>query len=151
MTYTTEITPSALLAIRQHGEKDFPNECCGFLFGKEGDVRKISLVRPAQNIKAGDKRRRFVVDPHEYMEAERFALLEGLDFLGIYHSHPNHPAVASEHDRKQAVPFFSYVIVSVMDGKSEQVLSWRRSEDGSIMEEETLSLADNSINSLQSI
>ena len=141
MSHLVEITTNALAEIRHHGTQDFPYECCGFLFGKEGDFRRITLAKRAQNIQVGDKRRRFVIDPQEYMQAERFALTEGLDLLGIYHSHPNHPAIPSIHDLKQAVPFFSYLIISVLNGQPATVLSWRLSEDGTEMKEETLILA----------
>ncbi len=150
MNHNAEITLDTLSVIRLHGEADFPNECCGFLFGKEGSPRRITLARPAKNIQQGDQRRRFLIDPRDYMAAERFAIAENLDFLGIYHSHPNHPADASVHDRKQAAPFFSYVIISVMDGKPETVLSWRLSDDGTFMEEESLILLDSFQNNLKS-
>jgi proteasome lid subunit RPN8/RPN11 len=58
--------------------------------------------------------------------------------LGIYHSHPNHPAIPSERDRLAAQPYFSYVIISVMKGKTDQIRSWRLNET-SHFEEENIS------------
>lgn len=98
----------------------FPDECCGFFFGvesKEG-VRNITHVLKVDNSKEGDKRRRYLVSPQDYMKAEQFAIDNQVDLLGVYHSHPNHPAIPSETDRASAQPFFSYLIISVTDENS---------------------------------
>ncbi|MTI30195.1 M67 family metallopeptidase, partial [Xanthovirga aplysinae] len=106
-----------------------PNECCGFLFGKDGSIRVIEEAIPVKNVKEGDQRRRFQIDALDYMKAEKYALQNGIQFLGIYHSHPDHPAEPSIHDLKQAVPFFSYIIASVYKRKLKEVTSWRLNED----------------------
>src|SRR5690349_13452878 len=104
----------------------FPDECCGFLFGNEdGDVREISDIFVVTNAKEGDKRRRFEISPKDYLQAERYALKNGLALLGVYHSHPNYPAVPSEHDRVAAQPYFSYVIVSIDENDGIATRSWR--------------------------
>jgi proteasome lid subunit RPN8/RPN11 len=59
------------------------------------------------------------------MQAEQRALAEGVTLLGVYHSHPDHPAEPSEHDRKQAMPFFSYVILSIREGELAAWTSWQ--------------------------
>lgn len=111
--------------INAHAREAFPNECCGFLYGNGSNSRKITLARRVENSKEGDQRRRFEISPLEYMKAERYALENDLELLGIYHSHPNHPAIASIHDLEKAMPFFSYVIVSVMDGEIADTKSWK--------------------------
>jgi proteasome lid subunit RPN8/RPN11 len=95
----------------------FPDECCGFLFGREetDGTRVIIDILVVDNSKQGDKTRRFEISPVDYMTAEQHALDHDWVLLGIYHSHPKHPAIPSEHDRKAAQPYFSYVIVSVLD------------------------------------
>ena len=119
-------------------ETGFPNECCGFFYGSisEDGVRTLSLAKPVVNSKEGDQRRRFAISPFDYMKAEQFALQNDLTLLGVYHSHPNHPAIPSEYDLKQAVPFFSYIIVSVMDGKFNALRSWRLNEQSKQFDEE---------------
>ena len=99
----------------------FPDECCGFLLGREetDGTRLILDILVVDNSKAGDKTRRFEISPLDYMTAEQHALDHNWTLLGIYHSHPKHPAVPSEHDRKAAQPFFSYVIISVLEGGAE--------------------------------
>jgi proteasome lid subunit RPN8/RPN11 len=117
----------------------FPDECCGFLFGTEDEAgnRTISAIQVVNNAKEGDKRRRFVIAPLDYLKAEQYADEQQLTLLGVYHSHPNHPAIPSEHDRVAAQPFFSYIIISVLEGKIGPVRSWRLNDD-SQFEEETV-------------
>lgn len=122
------LSKEVIKVIQEDGENSFPNECCGFLYGKEKEERKINLAIPVLNVKEGDQKRRFEISPLEYMKAEKYALENNLELLGVYHSHPNHPAIASEHDLKVAMPFFSYVIVSVMEGKAEDIFSWKLKE-----------------------
>jgi proteasome lid subunit RPN8/RPN11 len=134
------IDTDALRIIIGQAIEIFPDECCGFLFGAEQDNgdRHISIVSQVNNAKEGDKRRRFEITGKDYMRAERFALENGLSFLGVYHSHPGHPAIPSEHDRVAAQPYFSYVILSVVPGRVDHIRSWRLTES-STFEEETFS------------
>jgi len=121
-------------------EKTFPDECCGFLFGKDaGENRFVTAVLIVDNAKDGDKRRRFEISGKDYMSAEKYALENGLDFLGVYHSHPDHPSKASEHDRVAAQPYFSYLILSILKGKYDDQQSWRLNDD-SVFEEESVSI-----------
>lgn len=114
----------------------FPDECCGFIYGKEeGDLRLIEKIRVVNNAKEGDKRRRFEISPLDYLKAEQFAEDQGLQLLGVYHSHPNHPAVASETDRLSAQPYFSYVILSIVDSRFAEIRSWRLNDDRQFEEE----------------
>ncbi|MEM0996585.1 MAG: M67 family metallopeptidase [Bacteroidota bacterium] len=123
-------------AVEQHGVATFPNECCGFLYGNDWEVRGIAEARPVTNSKEGDQRRRFSISPKDYMAAERYALEQGTTLLGVYHSHPNHPAIPSEHDLRQALPFFSYIIVSIQEGKPDHLRSWRLDDAGAFAEEQ---------------
>ena len=136
------ITPEALASMHSHAAETFPYECCGFFYGDDGDEREINIVLPVANSKEGDQRRRFEVSPLDYMKAERYALEHNTTLLGIYHSHPNHPAKPSVHDLKQAVPFFSYIIVSVMDGLVDNTTSWQLNESGEFDEEVILNFQE---------
>jgi len=118
--------------------QSFPNECCGFVFGKEiGEERIITELLTVNNSKEGDKRRRFEIAPKDYINAERFADQKELQLLGVYHSHPNHPAIPSEHDRIAAQPFFSYIIISVKHEEIAAIRSWQLN-DNLQFEEETI-------------
>ena len=131
-----ELSSEAWEVMRKDAENRFPFECCGFFYGKDGEVRKVSLTTVVENSKEGDQRRRFEISPLDYMRAEKKAAVEGLDLLGIYHSHPNHPAIPSVYDLKQAVPHFSYIIVSVKEAAFDHVRSWRLNDDGKFAEEQ---------------
>jgi proteasome lid subunit RPN8/RPN11 len=69
------------------------------------------------------------------LNAEKFADGSGLQLLGVYHSHPNHPAVPSEHDRIAAQPFFSYIIISVKENKIADLRSWQLDDHFQFKEE----------------
>ena len=69
-------------------------------------------------------RRRYWIDPKDMLAAQKSARTKGMSIIGIYHSHPDHPAVPSECDRTCAWPEYSYIIVSVPNGKATDVFSW---------------------------
>ena len=125
-------------AIRAHGQETYPNECCGALIGRDGVVRE-TLALP--NMTDEGPRRRFRVTPQDYRAAEKRASDAGADLLGFYHSHPDHPARPSQYDLDHAWPFFSYVIVSVREGVSGDMTSWRLREDRSAFDQEDLNNA----------
>jgi len=115
----------------------FPDECCGFLLGTEhGENRLTTNILVVDNAKEGDKRRRFEISPKDYLKAERYAVEKDLSLLSVYHSHPNHPAIPSEQDRVAAQPYFSYVIVSVLENGATEVRSWRLNEAQQFEEEQ---------------
>ena len=122
-------------AIRAHGVEAYPHECCGALIGRDGVVA-ATLALP--NTTEEGPRRRFLVRPADYRDAERRASELGADLLGFYHSHPDHPARPSQYDLDHAWPFFSYVIVSVRGGAAEEMTSWRLRDDRSAFDEEPL-------------
>lgn len=122
----------------QDALQSFPDECCGFFFGKEiGEERIITNIVIVNNSKEGDKKRRFEISPKDYLNAERFADENNLQLLGVYHSHPNHPAIPSEHDRIAAVPYFSYIIISVKENEIADIRSWQLNNNFQF-EEETI-------------
>ena len=122
-------------AIRAHGSETYPNECCGALIGRDGNVTE-TLALP--NTTEEGPRRRFMVRPQDYRAAEKRAAESGGELLGFYHSHPDHPARPSQYDLDHAWPFFSYVIVSVRDGVSGDMTAWRLREDRSAFDQEQL-------------
>ena len=139
-----KISKEANSIMEDHVVEGFPDEVCGFFFGHETEKeRHITSVRKVENAKDGDKRRRFEISPFDYMKAEAHALKENVQLLGVYHSHPQHNADASEHDLKQALPYFSYVIYSIIDGNIDDIKSWQLSENGSHFLEEQVSIIEN--------
>jgi proteasome lid subunit RPN8/RPN11 len=137
------LEPAAQQVIVEDAVNAFPDECCGFIYGHE-DANGRRIITEAQvvvNVKDGDKRRRFEIAPRDYLNAEQYAEEHQLELLGVYHSHPNHPAVPSEHDRAAAQPFFSYIIVSVNDKQAGPIRSWRLNDDLQFEEENNHLLA----------
>ena len=126
-------------AIRRHGVETYPNECCGALIGRDGVVTGTYGL---PNTTEEGPRRRFLVRPEDYREAERRAGEAGGELLGFYHSHPDHPARPSQYDLDHAWPFFSYIIVSVRAGVPEDMTSWRLREDRSAFDQEDLTYAE---------
>lgn len=116
----------------------FPDECCGFMFGSEdaSGNRIVTQALPINNSAVENRKRRFVISPKDYMKGEQYAIANDVQLLGIYHSHPNHPAIPSEHDRVAAQPFFSYVIISVQNGIVDHTRSWLLNDNFQFEEEE---------------
>jgi proteasome lid subunit RPN8/RPN11 len=133
-----ELQASVAEAIRQHGIEAYPNECCGALFGRDGQV--VDTFGLPNTTEEGP-RRRFLVRPQDYLAAERRARELGADLLGFYHSHPDHPARPSQYDLDHAWPVFSYVIVSVRGGVPEDMTSWLLRDDRSGFDAQTLTYA----------
>ena len=127
--------PGIAESIRGHGVETYPNECCGALIGGDGVVRHVA---PLPNTTEEGARRRFLVRPLDYKEAESAAVrLEG-ELLGFYHSHPDAPARPSQYDLDHAWPFFWYVIVSIQQGRPEKMTVWQLADDRSQFREASL-------------
>lgn len=122
----------------EHAIKSYPEECCGFLFGQEDEsgYRFASEIMIVENIKQENRKIRFEIDPLDYMKAEQKAESLNLQLLSIYHTHPDHPAIPSEHDRIQAVPYFSYIIMSVNEDEVLATRSWRLNAEQQFEEED---------------
>lgn len=123
--------------MNKDGLDSFPDECCGFFYGNEDGLgnRSVTEILVVNNAKEGDKRKRFEISAKDYMKAERYALEKGLQLLGVYHSHPDHPAIPSEHDRVSAQPYFSYIIISVLSNRTTHMRSWRLNDNFQFEEE----------------
>jgi proteasome lid subunit RPN8/RPN11 len=136
---TVTLSDDVIGAIRDHGRETYPNECCGALIGRDGEVVE-SFALP--NTTEEGPRRRFLVRPGDYRAAEARAAENGSELLGFYHSHPDHPARPSQYDLDHAWPSFSYVIVSVREGEPGELRSWRLREDRSQFDEEEIQLTE---------
>jgi proteasome lid subunit RPN8/RPN11 len=129
--------------IGEHGTRDYPHECCGALLGTDGAAgRTVRDLLPLSNRRADSPRNRFSITADDVRAAERAATERGLDLIGWYHSHPDHPARPSEFDREHAWPWYSYIIVAVAAGVPGEMTSWRLTDDRTRFEAEPISLAD---------
>lgn len=136
--FQLNISPELAERIGQHGVETFPHECCGALLGQDpaeqenqdrARPREVLALFPLVNRRDDSPRNRFAVTAEDVLAAEKAARGQGLDVVGWYHSHPDHPARPSQFDREHAWPWYSYVIVSVMSGKPAEMTSWRLNDD----------------------
>ena len=139
-----KISKEAYERMKDWLESHYPHEACGFFAGPEdGDLRTIDDLWSVENKSTENLRRRFVIGPIDYIQAEQRVESQGTNLLGLFHSHPDHPAFPSEHDLAAAQPYFSYIIASVHNGKMGDVRSFRL-VDGEFVEEEVIVLSTNS-------
>ena len=119
-------------SIRIEGENAYPNECCGIMIGDidEDGVKRVRQLEPIRNAREdGEQYHRFLITPEDMLRAEKTARTAKMDVIGFYHSHPDHPAVPSGYDKDHALPFYSYVIISVEKGKAKELTSWELTAD----------------------
>jgi proteasome lid subunit RPN8/RPN11 len=139
-TLNLSINEAVVEKIRQHGAESYPNECCGALLGRDADAemvparaaREVLEIFRLVNRREDSPRNRFFVTAEDARDADKVAQAQGLDLIGWYHSHPDHPARPSEYDREHAWPWYSYIIVSVQSGNPRDMTSWRLQDDRSV-------------------
>jgi proteasome lid subunit RPN8/RPN11 len=136
---TVRLSESLAEAIRSHGEDAYPAECCGALAGRvvAGDVKEVVRLEPAVNRRTDDPHR-YLIAPEDLRRLEGQLKSEGLEIVGYYHSHPDHPAVPSAFDADHAWPWYSYVIVRVDRGRGADLASWVLDDDMPRMHPESL-------------
>src|SRR6059036_4255900 len=136
---TLVLGPAQLAAIRHHGEADYPHEACGLLGGMlDDDSGVVVQLVPLANQRTDAARNRYLIDPEAFRRAQARLDRDGLEVLGVYHSHPDHPPAPSAFDREHAWPWLSYVIVGVARGHAGELKSWVLADDRGTFEEETL-------------
>ena len=129
----------AIAEIEAHGSESYRDEACGVIYGHlTSGGKDVVRVSRMTNSRTDERHRRFVVTPDDYRRAEAEASRTGLDLLGFYHSHPDHPAYPSRYDLEHAFPFFSYLILAVSKGTPKALRSFVLSEDRSEFLEEPL-------------
>lgn len=143
---TLQLSAAQIQQICRHAEATYPEECCGLLLGTReasgdsgGDSETVVVqeVWPVHNAWSADHAEeaglptaghnrgdRYWIDPRDMLAAQRHARDRGSDVIGIYHSHPDHPAEPSECDRQLAWSSYCYLIVSVHQGKTKDLICW---------------------------
>lgn len=139
---TLKIADQLYSQIKQHLEAAYPNEGAGLLLGiAEGETKTVKSILPfANNFEASEQFHRYLITAEDMFKGELEAEKLGLDVIGVFHSHPDHPSQASEYDREYAVPWYSYLIVSVKKGKSANAQSWVLSDNRKNFIEESIEL-----------
>ena len=125
--------------IVQHAEKIYPKECCGAMLGRmEGGAKLVTEAVPMENAYAGEQGDRYELRPEDLLEADRQARARGLDLIGIFHSHPDCDAYFSNTDLKNSCPWYSFVVLSIQDGKFNHANSFLPDLDQTAAEREEL-------------
>ena len=138
---TLKISSELLDGIRSHGRSTYPEECCGLLLGEaEGTAKSVRDLRAMRNTREDSPKNRYLIDPRELLDAEREARARKLDIVGVYHSHPDHPARPSEFDREHAFPWYSYIVVRVAVGEPGELTSWVLRDDRSAFDAEEIEI-----------
>ncbi|HET6779241.1 MAG TPA: M67 family metallopeptidase [Gemmatimonadales bacterium] len=135
---TLRVNEALLDEIRRQSEQAYPAECCGLLAGRSGArAKEVLRLKPVTNQRTDDPHR-YLISAEDLRGAARELERSGLEVLGFYHSHPDHPAVPSAFDQEHAWPWYSYLIVQVEGGRSGDVASWVLNDDRSKMRAESL-------------
>ncbi|MBI5328420.1 MAG: M67 family metallopeptidase [Deltaproteobacteria bacterium] len=133
--------------IISHAEESYPHEACGALVGEQkqgvgesaqrsGIGKNVLKSRRLENMNKDRANDRYEINPKELLQVEKEASLNGLEIIGFYHSHPDHPDRPSSFDRERAWPLYSYVIISVQNGKTASVKSWTFEDEKEAFKEE---------------
>lgn len=123
-----------------HAQATYPNECCGAMIGSFDEGAKVVREAvPMQNSYQGAQRSRYELRPEDLLAADRAARDKGLDLIGIFHSHPDCDAYFSETDLRNSCPWYSFVVLSVKEGKFDHAASFLPNPDQTAAEKEELS------------
>jgi proteasome lid subunit RPN8/RPN11 len=136
-------------AIRRHGEETYPHECCGVLLGRAsssaGSVNNVEDAVRAGNTRTDSAHNRYNIAPQELVKIQRQGREHGLDIVGFYHSHPDHPAQWSKTDFAEAHWLgCSYVITAVEKGVAKLTNSFLltgTTEEDKAFEDEAVEVA----------
>ena len=141
----TLIIPLELMhKLHTQAESSYPEEGAGLLLGiVNDDTRSVRSIMELNNARESDARfNRYLITPRDMLRAEEEAAQRGMDVLGVFHSHPDHPSQPSEFDRQWAMPWFSYLITSVESGKAAGIRSWRLTENREAFTEEQIEIRE---------
>lgn len=136
------ISPRHLQTIWRHASVSYPDECCGVLIGRaQANDTIVERVLSVGNEREDSRHNRYLISPETILAAHKEARALGLDVVGYYHSHPDHPARPSDFDREHAWPGVSYLITSVQQRNVVDTRSWRLNDDRESFDEEIIDQA----------
>jgi [CysO sulfur-carrier protein]-S-L-cysteine hydrolase len=117
LSSTITISQAAMQRMRRDVVQRAPEEACGLLSGQiEAGIYRVAAIIPTTNELHSPVRYR--IDPHEQIAAFNQIDAQGLELVGIYHSHPAGPAVPSPTDIAEAFyPQAVYLIWSASAGE----------------------------------
>lgn len=125
--------------IREEAQRAYPAECCGVLAGRFDGAKEVVRLVPMANRRPDDPHR-YLISPDDLRRTTVELSRSSLEVLGFYHSHPDHPAAPSAYDVDHAWPWYSYIIVSVNQGRAGEIASWELEDDIRAMRPELLDI-----------
>ena len=145
-----QLNKEHLQIIFTHAESTYPEECCGVIFGHiYSDRKTVVEIIPTENAWNPDtasnfpdsnpdlsRKRRYTIAPQDMLQLQKSSREKNLNIIGIFHSHPDYPAIPSEFDRNCAWQEYSYIIVSVQKGKAGDINSWVLDDRSGFQQEE---------------
>ncbi|MEZ5402814.1 MAG: M67 family metallopeptidase [Bryobacteraceae bacterium] len=122
-----------------HAKSTFPNECCGAMIGSiDGDEKTVKTAVALENAFTGSQTARYELRPEDLLAADKAARAQGMDLIGIYHSHPDCDAYFSETDLKNSCPWYSFVVLSIQKGEFHHANSFLPNADQTAADKEEL-------------
>ena len=134
-----EIQASPWQTMVLHAERVYPNECCGAMLGyTQGERKVVTEAVPLENAYSGAQGAHYELRPEDLLDADKAARARGLDLVGIFHSHPDCDAYFSQTDLRHSCPWYSFVVLSVQNGKFDHAHSFLPDIDQTHAESEEL-------------
>ena len=122
-----------------HARDTYPDECCGAMLGRvDGGQKEVLIAMRLENSSAGPQAARYELRPEDLLAADKEARRQGLDLVGIYHSHPDCGAYFSETDLKNSCPWYSFIVLSIQKGEFDHANSWLPNAEQTAAEKEEL-------------
>ena len=123
----------------EHALSTYPNECVGAMLGRiDGDQKQVLVAMRLENSSKGSQAARYELRPADLLAADKEARRQGLDLVGIYHSHPDCGAYFSETDLKNSCPWYSFIVLSIQKGEFDHANSWLPNAEQTEAEKEEL-------------
>jgi proteasome lid subunit RPN8/RPN11 len=134
-----KVAPQPWQEMIAHARSTYPNECCGAMLGKiDGADKDVLMTMRLENVSAGSQAARYDIRPEDLLAADQEARRQGLDLIGIYHSHPDCAAYFSETDLKNSCPWYSFIVLSIQKGEFDHANSWLPNPEQTAAEKEEL-------------
>jgi proteasome lid subunit RPN8/RPN11 len=122
-----------------HARSTYPNECCGAMLGRvDGETKEVLVAMKLENSSAGSQAARYELRPADLLAADKEARRQGLDMIGIYHSHPDCDAYFSKTDLENSCPWYSFIVLSIQKGEFDHANSWLPNAEQTKAEKEEL-------------
>ncbi len=122
-----------------HARSTYPNECCGAMLGRvDGEAKEVLAAMKLENSSAGSQAARYELRPADLLAADKEARRQGMDLVGIYHSHPDCDAYFSKTDLENSCPWYSFIVLSIQKGEFDHANSWLPNAEQTKAEKEEL-------------